>query len=279
MIDECDRPIALYAAINLNVNQNVSAAFNYQIHLGCKMDSITFSHDGANGVNKWLWTFDNTTTSTNNSNILYYKTFGDKSAKLIVTNGFCTDSSSIYYTLPTLNLKAAIASKDKICPNDTTIFKDASTGSTIAWSWDFSNGQYSNLQNPLPQRYPQFTTEREYPVRLTITDSSGCVDVTYKLITLIPNCYIAVASAFTPNGDGLNDYLYPLNAYKAVNLTFKIFNCFGQLIFETEDWTHKWDGTFNRMQQPVGVYIWTLNYTDTSTNKPVSEKGTSVLIR
>jgi gliding motility-associated-like protein len=135
------------------------------------------------------------------------------------------------------------------------------------------------LQNPLPQRYPPVTTQREYPVKLTVTDSSGCVDVTYKLITLIPDCYIAVASAFTPNGDGLNDYLYPLNAYKAVDLTFKVFNRYGQLIFETKDWTHKWDGTFNRMQQPTGVYIWTLEYTDTATNKPVSLKGTSVLIR
>ena len=58
--------------------------------------------------------------------------------------------------------------------------------------------------------------------------------------------YIAGPSAFTPNNDGLNDYLYPLNAYKATNLLFKVYNRFGKLVFETKDctkkmeWKNKW---------------------------------------
>jgi gliding motility-associated-like protein len=279
LIDECDLPIALNSTIDLNVYQSVSAKFSLISHLGCKMDTINFSHDGANGVTQWYWTFDSSLQSTTQTNKLYYKAFGTKSVKLVVTNGFCSDSASITYTLSTPNLKAAISSANELCPNDTIVFKDASTGSAIAWHWDFSNGQYSNLQNPPAQHYPSFTTEREYPIKLEVTDSSGCIDVTYKLIKLIPNCYIAVASAFTPNGDGLNDYLYPLNAYKAINLTFKVYNRYGQLIFQTNDWTRKWDGKLNGADQPSGTYVWMLDYTDISTNKPVFLKGTTVLIR
>ncbi|MDE3144151.1 MAG: gliding motility-associated C-terminal domain-containing protein, partial [Bacteroidota bacterium] len=98
-------------------------------------------------------------------------------------------------------------------------------------------------------------------------------------ITVLPNCYIAVPSAFTPNGDGLNDYLYPLNAYKADHLIFRVFNRFGQIVFETRDWTVKWDGTYKSLQQPSGTYVWTLDYTDMDTGKKVSKKGTTVLIR
>jgi len=87
-----------------------------------------------------------------------------------------------------------------------------------------------------------------------------------------------VPNAFTSNGDGLNDYLYPLNAYKATDLTFWVFNRYGQLVFETTDWTKKWDGTKDGDPMPAGVYVWMLSYTVPS-NKKVFLKGFTVLLR
>jgi gliding motility-associated-like protein len=88
-----------------------------------------------------------------------------------------------------------------------------------------------------------------------------------------------VPNAFTPNFDGKNDYLYPLNAYKADNLVFQVYNRFGQLVFETKDWTRKWDGTINGRQQQTGTFVWVLKYIDHDTQQPVLKKGTTVLIR
>jgi hypothetical protein len=51
-----------------------------------------------------------------------------------------------------------------------------------------------------------------------VQNSYNCADTAYKIFTVLASCYIAVPTAFTPNGDGLNDYLYPLNAFKADNL-------------------------------------------------------------
>jgi gliding motility-associated-like protein len=99
------------------------------------------------------------------------------------------------------------------------------------------------------------------------------------MLKVINNCFIAVPTAFTPNGDGMNDYLYPLNAYKARDLDFKVFNRYGQLVFETKDWTHKWDGTFHGVPQPMGSYVWELSYIDTDTGKKVFKKGATLLIR
>jgi gliding motility-associated-like protein len=87
-----------------------------------------------------------------------------------------------------------------------------------------------------------------------------------------------VPTGFTPNGDGLNDYLYPLNAYEATDLTFSIYNQYGQRIYLTRDWTHKWDGSFNGHPQPTGVYVWMLQYKDL-TGKTLFFKGTTVLMR
>jgi gliding motility-associated-like protein len=99
------------------------------------------------------------------------------------------------------------------------------------------------------------------------------------MVKAVSSCYIAVPSAFTPNNDGRNDYLYPLNAFKATDLQFRIFNRYGQVVFETTDPAKKWDGTIRGIPQPAGNYVWTLNYTESDTGKRVSEKGNSMLIR
>ncbi len=109
-------------------------------------------------------------------------------------------------------------------------------------------------------------------------DTAGCTDTAYHFLQVAANCYIAVPSAFTPNGDGLNDYLYPLNAYKATDLLFSVYNRYGQPLFITRDWTRKWDGTVGGKEQGAGVYVWVLDYTDAS-RKKISLRGTTVLIR
>ena len=55
--------------------------------------------------------------------------------------------------------------------------------------------------------------------RLAVADTAGCTDTAYQLIQVEDNCYIAVPTGFTPNNDGRNDYLYPLNAFKVTDLT------------------------------------------------------------
>ena len=103
--------------------------------------------------------------------------------------------------------------------------------------------------------------------------------MTVNNIRVLLTCYIAVPNAFTPNGDGLNDFLYPLNAIKADDLEFKVYNRLGQLVFQTNDWTQKWDGTIKGVPQDAGVYVWTLKYILRDTGKHVFMKGSTVLIR
>jgi gliding motility-associated-like protein len=91
--------------------------------------------------------------------------------------------------------------------------------------------------------------------------------------------YIAVPSAFTPNADGLNDWLGPLNALKADDLRFRVFNRMGQLVFETKDWTRQWDGNINGVLQDTGIYAWLLSFTHHDTGEKIFMKGTTLLIR
>lgn len=96
---------------------------------------------------------------------------------------------------------------------------------------------------------------------------------------VVGNCNILVPTAFTPNSDGKNDYLFPTNAFAADNLVFRVFNRFGQVVFETKDWRRQWDGNVNGQPQNSGTYAWSLSYTLRSTGRQYVFKGTTVLIR
>ena len=117
------------------------------------------------------------------------------------------------------------------------------------------------------------------PVRLIVSNNIPCSDTAIKIVTVVWNCYIDVPSAFTPNNDGLNDFLYPLNAYKTTNLKFSVYNRFGERVFYSENRLQKWDGKFKGKALDIGTYVWILSYYDLEKNKSVERRGTTVLIR
>ena len=82
---------------------------------------------------------------------------------------------------------------------------------------------------------------------------------------MLNNCFIAVPSAFTPNADGRNDFLYPTNALKADNLEFKVFNRWGQLVYNGNGY---WDGMFNGAMQPADTYFYYITIQGPDQNNP-----------
>lgn len=280
LLDDCGQETLAGSFINFTVKDTVSADFNYQVIMGCRVDTVILSHDGRNGVNSWIWSSNNTIVSNLQNHSVYYTVFGQKQIKLKVSNGVCTDSATATVNLDN-ELKAAFQFPDVVCPDDLATFTDKSIGKINSWNWDFGNGFNSILQNPPAQKYNAPTSSRElfYTARLIVQNNNNCFDTVSNKIKAVNTCRIAVPNAFTPNNDGKNDYLYPLNAYKADNLIFRVFNRFGQLVYETKDWTKKWDGSINGKQQPTGTFVWILQYIDRDTKQLVVKKGTTVIIR
>ena len=278
LLDECAQETPAGSAISFTVKDTVSADFTYSINKGCNYDTVHFQNAGKNGINQWFWQMDYNGTSTLQNPVSYFNTFGIKNIRLSVSNGFCSDTITKEVNLDN-ELKAAFETNNILCPEDSASFQNQSIGNIVSYYWNFQNGNTSESENPYPQKYPILLAEHNYPVSLIVQNNLGCFDTVVNSIRVLKSCYIAVPSAFTPNGDGLNDFLYPLNAFKADNLEFKVYNRLGQLVFESTDWTQKWDGTIKGEPQDAGVYVWTLQYILHDTGKHVFMKGLTVLIR
>ncbi|MEP6465913.1 MAG: gliding motility-associated C-terminal domain-containing protein, partial [Parafilimonas sp.] len=281
LTDECAQETPAGSAVNFITSDTVSAAFNYSVGLGCVFDTLFYAHDGRNNVDAWNWIFDINGTSNAEDSLFLFNDYGAKHIQLAVTNGVCTDTSSADIMLNNQLISRFNVAPTQLCPEDAATFTDSSTGQITGWYWIFGDGTTSILQSPPPKYYtaPLTSQGSVFPAALIVKNNIGCYDTSQTMMKVFYNCYIAVPSAFTPNGDGLNDYLYPLNAYKADNLEFRVYNRWGQLVFDTKDWTKKWDGRVNGNPQAAGTYVWMLRYTNRDTKQLFSLKGTTVLIR
>ncbi|GAA4750814.1 hypothetical protein GCM10023229_34450 [Flavisolibacter ginsenosidimutans] len=119
-------------------------------------------------------------------------------------------------------------------------------------------------------------TEQSYTIRIeTVT---GCVTVDTQLVKVVPQADIFVPTAFTPNGDGMNDILRPVLMGIKQLTYFRIYNRWGQLLHETRIASAEWDGKVGGVPQPSGVVVWIAEGIG-SDGRIYTRKGTSVLIR
>jgi gliding motility-associated-like protein len=152
-------------------------------------------------------------------------------------------------------------------------FSDFTTpvGNIAQWFWDFGDEGASTEQAPVHT----YQKAGIFNIKLTVIDLAGCKDTLTKAIdvTLLPQ----VPGGFSPNGDGLNDRLY-VKGGPFENMIFRVYNNWGELVFETADQSEGWDGKKNGVDQPVGVYVWTL-VADMYNNRQVKKNGDITLIR
>ena len=122
----------------------------------------------------------------------------------------------------------------------------------VAFTWSPVNGlDCSTCQNTGAQ-----------PVRTTlyyvnVTDSNGCYANDSVLVTVIPNYNLFIPNCFTPNGDGNNDLFQMFGNKKAIIFwEIKVFNRWGELVFESNDINFGWDGSYKGHMQDPGVFVY-----------------------
>jgi len=172
----------------------------------------------------------------------------------VTASNFCfSDTASVLVTvhqLPVVNAgpDATINVGESIILNGSV----ESEASGLEFSWSPGNGLSSSIQlNPVAN--PLVTTV----YTLSATDSNGCMAADTMRLEVTNIFEVLIPNAFSPNQDGVNDN-FGIVRTKGVKelLEFKIYNRWGQLIFETNDTNTRWDGSFKGTPQEMGVYVY-----------------------
>lgn len=277
IFNECNEETPAGSTLPFSVKDTVNAAFNYSIQFGCTQDIVQYTHPGGNQINSWNWDLDDRFSSSQQDPQASYSLFTDKLIQLVVSNGFCSDTASQTIVLDNF-IKADFEVAADNCPLDSILFTSTAVGKIKTHTWSFGDGQAAYDQSPT-HVYARTSSTRDFVIRYTVTDSIGCSSSIEKNTRIYVSCLIDIPNAFSPNADGRNDVLYPLNAVKAEQLTFTVYNRWGQVVFKTNNWKKGWDGRFNAVLQESGMYTWTLTFTDRDSKKQFFKKGNTMLIR
>ncbi len=153
----------------------------------------------------------------------------------------------------------------------------ANPASGYLYNWSPSAG-LSSSSSANTTAHPKHTTT----YYVTITDYNGCGQVvdSVQVVVLQLHCDatdIYVPNAFTPDGNGVNDVLY-VRSRGLATLYFVIYNRWGQKVFETNDFSKGWDGTYNGMPAAPDVFDYYLEATCIN-QKTFFKKGNITLIR
>ncbi len=176
----------------------------------------------------------------------------------------CDTSGKItinYINKPIIN----IGKDTSICITEKLLLDATYPSSIYIWQDGSTNAQFTVTQ----------------PGNYAVDVSNVCGDTKDSINVMYENCACKfyMPSAFTPNTDGRNDVFIPKYQCQLSNYELKIFNRWGQLVFNSINISNGWDGNFNNRQQPIGTYIWKVSYKDNITGIAIHKNGTVVLIR
>ena len=210
-------------------------------------DGFSLVIDGTTPFVTYLWGSGENTSSITISDSGTYE--------LTVTNNYdCSVTDSIGVNLfsnPVVNLGP-----------DTSIneidFIDLDAGSGFS-SYNWSTGGSSSIET--------VNEFGEYWVQ--ITDANGCIAFDTIIVTQIQN-NLFLPTMFTPNNDGKNDVLLLYGNGLSEEILFQIYNRWGEVVYSTTSLSilksEGWNGQFNNIDQPTGVYLWTLIANDSNGN-------------
>lgn len=212
----------------------------------------------------YFWEFGNGNTSTEVNPMAYYPYAGTYDVTLTITNpggfGASMTASGMIEVYPTPIAIFAVTPNREVTEFENTLgFFDQSVGNPSLWHWDFGDGDTSDLS----QVYHQYTDTGTYDVTFTVTTIHGCVDTAHTTVSVRPETYLFIPSAFTPNNNGINDHFFIQgNGILEGSFTMRIFNRWGEQVFFSTDISETWDGTYKGKKVPGDNYIYLIDYLD-----------------
>lgn len=229
------------------------------------------------GVNTTLWEIDGKNVAQQTENFAYSITNpGLHDLKLSISDAKnCSKDSTWQIDVRALPFPNFTYSPQEITIEDPHVVFTSTSQNSVALDWNFGNAWTSgNLTERVTYNDTGF-----YTVRLTAYNELGCDSTVQKTILIKDIFKLFVPTAFSPNDNLLNDVWLPVT--RAVQTyELKVFNRWGEKIFETTNPMQGWDGSYmnqgNVLQE--GIYMYTLRIID-KFGELHTDKGSIILIK
>ncbi len=238
----------------------------------CTGIPVQFSFTGA--VPIWKWHFGDNFSTSEPDPVHYYQYAGTYVASLIVTNiEGCRDTIFKTITVKSLDLQLNASSHVANVGEEIRLSTSADQPYTItAWS---PTSLFAD-QSAYNQRVTMDTTRT-----FVVTGISGDGCIGRDSVRVGVNPLVMMPNAFSPNGDGLNDYFKPGSSGYILVRKFEVYNRYGNLVYEAsgERALTGWDGTHNGKPCNADTYFYQIDMEVEATMKRIYLKGDIVLIR
>ena len=237
----------------------------------CEGDEISVAISPPDGSYSYLW-WNGDTTPTVLADLNY-----SGGIKVLVTdtdNNCKNEPNETILVKPTPYPQVYLGTEEEWIDFGETIILDAGPGTSYHWEAD---PPIVTIDNP-DQQTISASAIADIPILYTaFVDLNGCGNEGKKLLLMYPQKKLGVPTAFSPNGDIINDILY-VEGSGFEDLVFQIYNRYGELVFESTDKNIGWDGKVNGFEQEMEVYTYyvKVRYVDGGV---VEEKGNVTLLR
>lgn len=179
----------------------------------------------------------------------------------------CASIDTVTISQPSLLGVTAYVGNSIQAGQNATLTASAS-GGTPPYTYMWSDSSMGAVINPTPTNTTTYT--------VTVTDKDGCTST--AMVTVDVLCgNVFIPNVFSPNGDGHDDYLF-VRGDCITNMTFVVFDRWGNKVFESTSLSKGWDGTYNGQPMNTGSYIWYLKAT-LKDGATIERKGDVTLVR
>jgi gliding motility-associated-like protein len=254
-LNGCTSPVA---TSSITVNPLPIATFSANITQGCNPLSVTLTADDVSNTS-YSWSTSNALTGAGAQTNLQFQMNGGFDVTLTTTLNGCTVTESIANYIQVDNYPIAAFEPSSTLftePNQTLNFMNNSLGAS-SYSWDFGDGGTSSEEGP---NYTFAGNELGVTVVLTAISNLGCSDTAQYYISYDPGLVYYIPNSFTPDGDMNNQVFTPIftSGIDIYHFTMYIFNRWGEIIFESNDPSIGWDGSYGMegKDAEVGVYTY-----------------------
>ena len=280
----CETP-NIEECVTISVYPQVDSTFTADTLFGCEPLLVNFTPNGdTTAMAVASWSFGDGQSQMNAGVTGHtYETFGEFDVTFeIISEDGCEYSYKEEDMIDVYQVPVAQFSPEPetaILPRTTFDFTNLSFDNDFS-EWTFGEFGVSEEINPTIE-IPTSSTEI-IDVQLVVSNEEGCVDTTSRTVYIQEEFQMYIPNAFTPNGDGINDY-FDLTGIDVDPYNFKlyIYDRWGNLVHFTNDITEGWDGSYQRGDHyvPSDVYIYRIETRSLTTKEKKEVVGHVTVIR